>query len=219
MPETPSLEAPTRPAIKAKRDPERTKSRLLKVARQQFAEKGFAGARVDEIARRAGINKQALYYHFGSKEDLFREALESEYRHFRERDRDLDVHSGSAIDALGRIIGVTFDDLHNSPELIAMVVDENRHKGRHLNRERVRSINRPLIESIEAVLLRGERDGVFRPRVDPVQFYISLMSLAIFCFSSPYTLSASVGRDLTTDSAIRERRAHVVDLLLGWVKR
>lgn len=219
MRETPTKEAPARPAVKVKRDSERTRNRLLKFARQQFAEKGYAGARVDEIAHRACINKQALYYHFGSKEGLFREALESEYRRFRERDRDLDIGSGSAREALAHLIGVTFDDLQHSPELIAMVVDENRNKGRHLNRERVRAINKPLIESIEAVLRRGERERVFRPSLDPVQFYISLMSLAIFCFSSPYTLSASVGRDLTTDSAIRGRRAHVIDLLLRSVMR
>jgi len=200
------------------RDPERTRRRLLKMARKEFAEKGLAGARVDEIARRAGINKQSLYYHFGSKIALFREALESGYRQFRERDRDLDIHSHSPEKALANVIGVTYDDLHKSPELIALIVDENRHKGRHLNRERVRAINKPLIDSIAAILERGERTGVFRPRIDPVHFYMSMMSLATYYFSLVYTLSASVGRDLTKETEVRERRAHVIDLLLRSTK-
>lgn len=59
----------------AKRDPDNSKSRLLEAARAEFSAKGIAGARVDAIARRAGVNKQLVYYHFGSKDELFRELL------------------------------------------------------------------------------------------------------------------------------------------------
>src|SRR5438045_880662 len=57
------------------RNPERTQERILKAAFKEFAGKGFAGARVDQIARRAGINKRMLYHYFGDKEGLFREVL------------------------------------------------------------------------------------------------------------------------------------------------
>lgn len=52
------------------RDPERTKAALLEAALVEFAEKGLAGARVDEIAARAGVNKQLISYYFGGKEGL-----------------------------------------------------------------------------------------------------------------------------------------------------
>ena len=57
------------------RNPERTQERIFKAAFKEFAGKGFAGARVDSIARRAGINKRMLYHYFGDKEALFREVL------------------------------------------------------------------------------------------------------------------------------------------------
>ncbi|MEA3215846.1 MAG: TetR/AcrR family transcriptional regulator [Acidimicrobiia bacterium] len=60
------------------RDPEATKARILSAAAQEFASKGIAGARIDEIAERARTNKRMLYYYFGSKEDLFREVLQRE---------------------------------------------------------------------------------------------------------------------------------------------
>ncbi|SEH01636.1 DNA-binding transcriptional regulator, AcrR family [Nonomuraea solani] len=53
------------------RDPERTKARILQAALEEFAAKGFAGARVGEIAARAGVNKQLISYYFGGKEGLF----------------------------------------------------------------------------------------------------------------------------------------------------
>jgi len=59
----------------AVRNPERTRERILSAALQEFAANGFAGARVDAIARRAAINKRMLYHYFGNKEHLFREVL------------------------------------------------------------------------------------------------------------------------------------------------
>jgi TetR/AcrR family transcriptional regulator len=57
------------------RNPGRTRGRILSAALKEFAAKGFAGARVDEIARRAAINKRMLYHYFGGKKELFRAVL------------------------------------------------------------------------------------------------------------------------------------------------
>ena len=57
------------------RNPRQTRTRILEAAMKEFAQKGFAGARVDVIARRARINKRMLYHYFGDKEGLFREVL------------------------------------------------------------------------------------------------------------------------------------------------
>src|SRR6185436_20405771 len=57
------------------RNPEQTQQRILEAALQEFAAKGFAGARVDVIAQRARINKRMLYHYFGDKDGLFREVL------------------------------------------------------------------------------------------------------------------------------------------------
>ena len=57
------------------RDPKRTKLRILEAALEEFAAKGFAGARVDAIARKASINKRMLYHYFGGKEGLFQKVV------------------------------------------------------------------------------------------------------------------------------------------------
>ena len=58
-----------------RRDLERTREKILAAAVAEFAAKGLAGARVDAIARRARVNKQMLYYCFGSKRELYRVVL------------------------------------------------------------------------------------------------------------------------------------------------
>jgi TetR/AcrR family transcriptional regulator len=54
------------------RDADRTRQRILDAARREFGMKGFDGARVGEIARRARVNKGLIFYYFQSKEELFR---------------------------------------------------------------------------------------------------------------------------------------------------
>ncbi len=56
-----------------RRDPERTRARILDAAKVEFGAKGFAGARVSDIADRAGVNKQLISYYFGGKEGLYAE--------------------------------------------------------------------------------------------------------------------------------------------------
>src|SRR5450432_3000478 len=68
----------TRPAKtdrSATRNAGRTRERILAAALKEFAAKGFAGARVDVIARQAAINKRMLYHYFGDKEGLFKAVL------------------------------------------------------------------------------------------------------------------------------------------------
>jgi len=61
--------------VTSSRDPVRTRERILRAARREFVAKGFAGARVDAIARSAAVNKRMLYHYFGDKEALYRAVL------------------------------------------------------------------------------------------------------------------------------------------------
>jgi len=81
----------------AERNPERTRMRILSAALKEFAANGFAGARVDAIARRAAINKRMLYHYFGNKEHLFREVLR---RKIAERQASAEGLSGDPAESL-----------------------------------------------------------------------------------------------------------------------
>ena len=70
----------TQPTV-ASRQSKPTRLRILEAARREFGLKGFAGARVESIARRAGINKGLIFYYFESKEGLFRALAEERFSH------------------------------------------------------------------------------------------------------------------------------------------
>lgn len=188
---------------------------LLAAARREFARRGFEGARVDEIASRAGVNKQLVYHHFGNKEDLYRLVLESVYTEIREQERRLDLSNLDPVQAMRRLVEFSFDYLAANRDFVALVTDENVHKGRRLKQvANLQPLHSPLIEVLGKVLARGAEAGVLRPGLDPLQVYISIAGLGFFYFNNIHTLSAIFGRKLDASREIAARRAHVVDLML-----
>ncbi len=201
-----------------RRDPERTREQILEAALIEFSDKGFEGARVDEIARRAGSNKRMLYHYFGHKDELFRAVLERAYADIREAENELDLEHLDPVEGMRRLVCFTFEYSVGNPRFMRLLNDENLHGARHLrNSDKIRQMHSPLVDLIADLLRRGERDGVFRGGVDPVQLYISIAALGYFYFSNIHTLSTIFGRDLMAKLAIEERRDHVVDVILGFL--
>ena len=102
-----------------KRDPAARQRRLLLAARKEFAAKGLEGARVDEIARQASVNKQLVYHYFGNKEGLYLRVLEDTYAAMIEAKESLKLGELSPPDAVCSLVDFTFDffmgfDLKNS---------------------------------------------------------------------------------------------------------
>ena len=200
------------------RDADRSQATILAAARDEFAEFGLGGARVDRIAERAGLNKRLIYYYFADKETLFQAVLEQAYRDIRASEAQLHLADLEPVTAVRRLIEFTWDYYLAHPEFITLLNSANLHKARHLaESRRARELNSPLIETLAAVLERGRREGSFRGGVDPVQLYVSIAGLAYFYLSNSHTLSAVFGRDLLTPKARNERLSHMTDVILGYL--
>src|ERR1700753_4040065 len=74
-----------------RRNPAATRQKLLAAARREVAASGLAGARGDEIAARAGVNKQLVYHYFGDKDALYLAVLEWVYEEIRAQERKLNL--------------------------------------------------------------------------------------------------------------------------------
>ena len=200
------------------RDPERTRQKILEAATEEFARYGLGGARVDRIAARAGANKRMLYYYFRDKDNLFLAALEGRYAHIRAAERSLDLEHLEPRRALKRLVEFTWDYFLAHPEFMTLLNSENLHKGRHVRRSRsVPRMHTPLVDTLRSLLQRGERLGVFRRGIDPVQLYISIAGEGYFYLSNRYTLSQIFGRDLMTRKALAERARHNAGMILAAV--
>ncbi len=202
------------------RDADRSQQAILDAAREEFALLGLAGARVDSIAERAGLNKRLIYYYFSSKDDLFLAVLESAYANIREAEKELHLLDLPPAEAVRRLMEFTWNYYLEHPEFITLLNSANLHQARHLQKsKRVREMNSPVIQTLGDILERGRKEGVFRGGVDPVHLYISIAGIAYFYLSNNYTLSAIFGRDLMTRKARSERLSHMCDVILGYVLR
>lgn len=196
-----------------------TRRRILEAATAEFAAKGLAGARVDEIAARAGANKRMIYAYFGSKEELWLAVLESAYAAKRTEERALEVEALPPAEAMRRLVAFNLHYTAAHPEFVALLNQENIHQAAYLRRSgQVPALYSPLLEQLRAVLARGEAAGVFRTGVDPVQLYITIVSLGHFYLANRHTLSTIFGSDLGAAPALRAREAHCVEVVLGYLR-
>ncbi|TQF78970.1 TetR family transcriptional regulator [Elioraea sp. Yellowstone] len=197
-----------------------TRRRILDAAIAEFTAKGLDGARVDEIAARAGANKRMLYAYFGSKEDLWLAALEAVYGAMRAEESRIDIEHLSPEEGIAELVRFKLRYTAAHPEVVALLTSENLHRARYLRRSsRVPALYSPVVAMLETLLARGAAEGRFRDGVDPVQLYISLTALSHFYLANGHTLSVIFGRDLLSEQAIAAREAHAVEVILGFLRR
>ena len=207
------------PPARNKRNPEATRATILATARAEFAAKGLEGARVDQIAARAKLNKQLVYYYFGSKDDLYAAALEATYAEIRALERQLDLSALPPREAMIKLIDFSLEYLEEHRDFIRMLSDENAHGARHVrDSDMAFRTNSPLLDLIEETLQRGVASGDFRAGVDPLELYVSIAGMTFFYFANNLTMSAIFGRNLSEKQAVTSYRNHIVELTLRGLK-
>jgi AcrR family transcriptional regulator len=187
------------------RDADRTRQEILDMATREFAEQGFAGARVDEIADRTRTTKRMIYYYFDSKEQLFVAVLERAYATIRAAEQTIEVDHLDPPAAIRRLAELTFDHQESHPDFSRLVSIENIHRAEHITgRTDFAGQNTPAIELIERILERGRRDGSFTRDVDAIDLHMMISAFCIFRMANRHTFGAIFDRDLL-DPELRER--------------
>ena len=191
------------------RNPQQTQQRILEAALQEFAAKGFAGARVDVIARRARINKRMLYHYFGDKEGLFREVLR---RKIAERSAWL---AGAPEEPAERLpfwfqLACRDRDWVQLLQWEALqwgekkVIDEER---------RQESVGR----AVERVRQQQAR-GLLDPDLDPGQLLLSMMALTAYPVAFPQLARLTTGLSVSDAQFQKQRETflrQIAQLLRG----
>lgn len=182
------------------RDPEDKKRRILAAAIAEFAEHGPSEARTDDIAARAGVNKQLLFRYFESKEKLFVAVLERVFDVFGEQLRDLPADLG---DRLAHSNDTAADGGPWLPLVTweALAFGDGTTVRQRARRDRYRA---------EVERMRAEQDAGRLPAgLDAAQLLLSIQSLAAFSYALPQYPRLVTGRAATDPEFQRERREHL----------
>jgi AcrR family transcriptional regulator len=200
------------------RDAERTRAELLAVASEVFAEDGYSGARVDEIAERTRTTKRMIYYYFGGKEQLYLAVLEQAYLGIRDAETDLDIAGLEPVEAIRRLAELTYDYHRNHQAFIRLVSIENIHRGEFIRRiESLRERSGPAVSRLDTLLQAGRELGVFREDVDAIDVHMVISSYCVFQVANRHTFGFLFGRDLLEPGQRDHLRAMIGDLVVGWL--
>ena len=195
--------------------PEESRAAILQAAAQEFAEHGIAGARTDEIARHARVNKALLYYYFKDKETLYGAVLDEAFSGlkstvFRVLDSDLPPREKMLAYA-----GAYFDFVASNqmyPRLMQREMMRAREGQSSYIDKIIKNYIRPIFGRVGELMQKGIADGEFRP-VNPAHFVTSMVAMIVFYFSSAPMMQKIVGFDPLRPERIAERRAAVLDFI------
>jgi len=216
----PVSDAPGLPEGKSRtNDPARTMAEILAVATHEFADKGLAGARIDEIAAATRTSKRMIYYYFGSKEGLYIAVLEESYRKVRSIEGDLHLDDLSPEQALETLVAFTFDHHNGNQDYVRLVMSENILRGQYISQSSsIQALNVPAIQSIRRLYDRGVSDGTFRPGLDPLDIHANISALSFFNVSNQYTFGQIFKLQPQDPERLAQRKANVIDLMLRYVR-
>jgi TetR/AcrR family transcriptional regulator len=210
--------SPARPTAERRRDAERTRAEILTVASAEFADRGYDGARVDEIAARTSTTKRMIYYYFGGKQQLFIAALEAAYARIREAEQQVNVDHLEPADAIRRIAEVTFDHHEANPDFIRLVSIENIHRAEHIARlPEMVNINTPAVLLLDRILERGRATGEFRTDVDAIDVHLLISSFCFFRVANQHTFGAIFNRDLLDPARRDHYRGMLSDMVVAYL--
>jgi TetR/AcrR family transcriptional regulator len=198
-------------------EPEKTRAAILKAALEEFSHEGVAGARTDEIARRAGVNKALLYYYFKDKEGLYASALEEVFSGLSARIMAvLETPGLPPREKLIKYVEAHFDYIASAPFYPRLLQSEfMRSGGRTLSPVASRILERygkPLYLKLAGVIREGVAGGDFR-NVDPAQTVTSLLGIIVFYFISLPAQQVMNSGDPSSPERIAVRRTAVLDFV------
>lgn len=197
---------------------EKTRREILAAAMQEFASKGYSGARVDDIVAKTSTTKPMIYYHFGSKEKLYAAVMEAAYGGTRKKEQDLHLDELPPKQALQKLIEVTFDHHAEHPEYVRLISAENIEMGRHISgRPSLVELNAIALDTVRSVLERGERDGTFRLGLNPWHLHFMISALCFMRVSNRYSMRAVFEKDLWDPQDVPLQRAMIIEAILRYV--
>ncbi|MFZ3620324.1 TetR family transcriptional regulator [Leclercia barmai] len=171
-------------------DGSRLKDKIFLSALSLFAEYGLNGARMEQIAEKAGTTKRMVVYHFKTKENLYLLILEYVYTQIRTSEKQLSLEAMPPVEALVQLVETTFDYHADHPDYIRIICMENMQRGRFMQQSALlRQVNRSALDLLETILNRGKEKQLFNETVNARDLHRLISSFSFHYVANSYTFT------------------------------
>lgn len=117
------------------------------------------------------------------------------------------------------LISTTFDHDEANPDFVRLVSIENIHRAAHMMRsEAIRDLNVSVIETIAGILERGQAEGVFTRRADPIDVHMLISAFCFFRVSNRHTFGMIFRRDLSEEETMMRHKGMIADAVINYLK-
>src|SRR6202451_220700 len=189
-----------------------TRERVLAVAQNLFAEHGYRGTSLRDIARRIGIKAPSLLHHFPSKEQLYLAVLDKMFESLEDAANAIAWGRESRQERMRQAVGNAIDFIASHPDFVRIMWKEMADEsgfGRQVLKRRLP----PLFSTAVNFIFRGQRNGEFRVEVDPLHFMWSLNSITIGYFTTAAMIRRLWSMNLLEPAMIERRKREVIDMV------
>jgi len=174
-----------------KRNKEETIKKIKSASLKHFSEKGFAGARIDEIAEEAGINKATIYYHIGDKSTLYTITMTSLFEDLKNQILESVEKESTPQTKLRTFIYMLHKMKHKYPQLPPLMLRELASKGANMSEDFIKSIYQ-VIRIFMDIVENGYKKGVFR-KVNAFMIYTTVIGSSLV-FHAGYSVFSNVAK-------------------------
>ena len=187
---------------------------ILAAAVGVFAEKGFEGARTDEIAAKAGVNKAMIYYYFKSKEKLYTVIVETLFgKVYRILNRHLsDVDVKNPAEGILSFIDNYVDFIYAHRIFVKVMIWDLARGGAIVSRV-AGKVMREKTNQIMVVVEQAAHEGYLRP-LSPKHLFVSMMGMILFFFFAEPVIRVIWGEEPLTPENIAERKKEISNLII-----
>ena len=183
---------------------------IFKAAAEEFAHRGFEAAGVDRIAAHARVNKAMLYYHFGSKRNLYLEVLRNMFRAVGARARTIADGPGTAEQKTDAWITAIVEEASARPWFPSIMLRELASGAPRFDPETFGMMN-AVFAAVHDIIRQGQREGVYRD-VDPLLTHLTIMPAILMFFARQRVLAgAAQGGGVAEPRPLAEFVRHMQD--------